>query len=72
MSLLCRQRRRERCGGALAVGLAAGELPTLKHVHMQPALERRLGLGDACGLHNLHGMPAVLTAYCDRPCDSIL
>ena len=48
------------CPGALAVGLAAGAVTTLGYAYVQPALEKKIGLGDTCGVHNLHGMPGVL------------
>ena len=47
-------------GGALVVGTAAGVLSVLGYVHATPFLDKHLGLGDTCGIHNLHGMPAIM------------
>eukprot|EP00002_Diphylleia_rotans_P027521 TRINITY_DN551_c0_g2_i2.p1 TRINITY_DN551_c0_g2~~TRINITY_DN551_c0_g2_i2.p1 ORF type:complete len:705 (-),score=121.62 TRINITY_DN551_c0_g2_i2:117-2231(-) len=47
--------------GALIVGCVAGVVSVLGYVYVQPWLERRLGLYDTCGVHNLHGMPGVLS-----------
>ncbi|KAI8462720.1 MAG: Rh-like protein/ammonium transporter [Monoraphidium minutum] len=46
--------------GALAVGAAAGVLSTAGFAFLSPLLERSVGLGDTCGVHNLHGMPGIL------------
>lgn len=47
-------------GGAMTVGFVAGMLSTFGFAVIQPWLDRRLGLKDTCGVHNLHGMPGVL------------
>lgn len=47
-------------GGALAVGVAAGVISTLGFAYLTPYLERRIQLGDTCGVHNLHGIPGIL------------
>eukprot|EP00879_Flechtneria_rotunda_P017316 GHRR01018140.1.p1 GENE.GHRR01018140.1~~GHRR01018140.1.p1 ORF type:complete len:479 (+),score=174.94 GHRR01018140.1:564-2000(+) len=47
-------------GGAVAVGLFAGILSTTGFGRLSPILESKIGLGDTCGVHNLHGMPGLL------------
>ncbi|KAG2430162.1 hypothetical protein HXX76_010261 [Chlamydomonas incerta] len=47
-------------GGALAVGLGAGAISTLGFQYLMPFLDRTIGLGDTCGVHNLHGIPAIV------------
>ncbi len=49
-------------GSAIAIGSLAGILSVAGYVHVQPFLERRLGLHDTCGVNNLHGMPSYLGA----------
>jgi len=46
--------------GALAIGSLAGIVSTLGYCWLQPALDKRVGLHDTCGIHNLHGMPSLL------------
>lgn len=46
--------------GALTIGAFAGCLSTVGFSFMGPYLERRIGLGDTCGVHNLHGQPGLL------------
>jgi ammonium transporter Rh len=48
--------------GALIVGLVAGALSVVGYRFLTPLLEKKLGLRDTCGIHNLHGMPGVLAA----------
>merc|ERR1712072_240201 len=47
-------------GGALAVGLSAGVLSVVGYNAILPSLQKRIGLHDTCGVHNLYGMPGVL------------
>lgn len=47
-------------GGALGLGLAAGLVSTLGYSKLSPWLERKCGLTDTCGIHNLHALPGVL------------
>jgi ammonium transporter Rh len=46
--------------GALIVGLLAGALSTVGFWYIKPLLCEKLSLHDSCGVHNLHGMPAIL------------
>lgn len=46
--------------GALIVGACAGVLSTCGYSFIKPALANAINLHDTCGVHNLHGMPAVL------------
>merc|ERR1719178_264790 len=45
---------------AITVGFVAALISVWGYTVLQPALERRIGLFDTCGVHNLHGMPGVL------------
>ncbi|KAJ3045375.1 hypothetical protein HDV00_010245 [Rhizophlyctis rosea] len=47
-------------GGAMAAGIAGSFISTLGFVFLQPILVHTIGLHDTCGIHNLHGMPALL------------
>jgi len=46
--------------GAIVVGSAAGILSTVGYKYVQPFLATKARLHDTCGVHNLHGMPAIL------------
>jgi ammonium transporter Rh len=48
--------------GALVIGFSAGMLSVIGYVYISPWLERKIGLHDTCGVHNLHGMPGVMGA----------
>ena len=45
--------------GAILIGILAGTLSVVGYVYITPMLERRIGLDDTCGVHNLHGMPGI-------------
>ena len=47
--------------GALVVGLLSGALSTYGYANVQPKLLAKYGLHDTCAVHNLHGMPAILS-----------
>lgn len=47
---------------ALLIGVVAGILSTLGYAYITPALLDKLNVHDTCGVHNLHGMPALLAA----------
>lgn len=48
--------------GALIIGGVAGVLSTSGYSFIKPALANAINIHDTCGVHNLHGMPAVLAA----------
>uniref|UniRef100_A0A0K2TU05 Ammonium transporter AmtB-like domain-containing protein n=2 Tax=Lepeophtheirus salmonis TaxID=72036 RepID=A0A0K2TU05_LEPSM len=45
--------------GALIVGSVAGVISTLGFDYVTPFLNDKLRVHDTCGVHNLHGMPAL-------------
>ncbi|XP_058797600.1 ammonium transporter Rh type B-B isoform X2 [Phymastichus coffea] len=46
--------------GALVVGSAAGIISVLGYKYLTPLIQKRLKIHDTCGVHNLHGMPAII------------
>jgi len=47
--------------GAMLGGFAAGAISCVGYVKISPKLEE-MGVQDTCGVHNLHGMPGLLSA----------
>lgn len=45
---------------AIAIGIIAGVVSTAGFNRLLPWLEKKIGLHDTCGVHNLHGMPGVI------------
>lgn len=50
-------------GGALLIGTITGIWATFGFVKIMPWLETNLGLFDTCGVHNLHGMSAIIGVF---------
>eukprot|EP00744_Colponema_vietnamica_P004353 GILI01006516.1.p1 GENE.GILI01006516.1~~GILI01006516.1.p1 ORF type:complete len:498 (-),score=165.16 GILI01006516.1:503-1996(-) len=46
--------------GAMLIGTCAGTISVLGYAYLSPYLNKRIGLKDTCGIHNLHGMPGLL------------
>ncbi|XP_018019847.1 ammonium transporter Rh type C-like [Hyalella azteca] len=46
--------------GALIIGSIAGIVSVVGYHHLSPVLSRKLRVHDTCGVHNLHGMPALI------------
>ncbi|CAD5223237.1 unnamed protein product [Bursaphelenchus okinawaensis] len=50
---------------ALLVGTLAGLVSVVGHVFITPKLlEKRFQLYDTCGVHNLHGLPSLISGFC--------
>jgi ammonium transporter Rh len=47
-------------GGSLAIGFLIGIVSTLGFQYLTPYLEKKFGLYDTCGVHNLHAMPGLI------------
>ncbi|XP_021708886.1 ammonium transporter Rh type A-like [Aedes aegypti] len=48
--------------GAILVGVIAGVISVLGYRFLTPAMLSKLRISDTCGVNNLHGMPALLSA----------
>eukprot|EP01100_Stratorugosa_tubuloviscum_P011474 TRINITY_DN5122_c3_g1_i1.p1 TRINITY_DN5122_c3_g1~~TRINITY_DN5122_c3_g1_i1.p1 ORF type:complete len:427 (-),score=201.94 TRINITY_DN5122_c3_g1_i1:114-1394(-) len=48
-------------GGAIGIGVIAGALSTTGYKFLMPFLRKKLLIQDVCGVHNLHGMPGILS-----------
>ncbi|CAJ0939730.1 unnamed protein product, partial [Mesorhabditis belari] len=48
---------------AIIVGFIAGCVSVIGYRYITPVLSEKLGMHDTCGVHNLHGMPAVIAAF---------
>jgi len=48
--------------GCLIVGSIAGIVSTVGYSYITPWMSKKLHTHDTCGVHNLHGMPAVIGA----------
>jgi len=47
---------------ALVAGFVAGGVSVVGYKYVTPFLSKRLRIQDVCGIHNLHGMPGVISS----------
>lgn len=48
--------------GALLIGILSGVVSVFGYRYLSSILREKLRLHDTCGIHNLHGMPALISA----------
>lgn len=48
--------------GAVLIGIVSGVVSVLGYRYLSPLITSKLRIHDTCGVHNLHGMPAVISA----------
>lgn len=48
--------------GALLIGILSGVVSVFGYRYLSPVITEKLRLHDTCGVHNLHGMPALISA----------
>ncbi|GMR58197.1 hypothetical protein PMAYCL1PPCAC_28392, partial [Pristionchus mayeri] len=46
---------------ALAIGSVSGVISTLGYIYLSPLLSSRFRIHDTCGVHNIHGLPGLLS-----------
>lgn len=46
---------------AILIGMFAGYVSAFGFSHLGPYLKEKFGLVDVCGVHNLHGIPSVIS-----------
>merc|ERR1712117_162530 len=49
--------------GSILMGALAGVVSTVGFEYVTPYMAERLKIADTCGVHNLHGMPAILGGF---------
>nr|XP_009857884.1 rh type A glycoprotein isoform X1 [Ciona intestinalis] len=49
--------------GAIIIGSASGLLSVAGYAYITPAIQKHMKIHDTCGVHNLHGMPGVLSGF---------
>lgn len=47
-------------GGAVLLGVLAGTISVIGYFFVSQRLDEWLAISDTCGVHNLHGLPAIL------------
>ncbi|XP_014672309.1 PREDICTED: ammonium transporter Rh type B-B-like isoform X2 [Priapulus caudatus] len=57
--------------GAILIGMVAGSLSVVGYKFLTPMMNSKLKIHDTCGVHNLHGMPAILAAFASAVASAI-